>query len=124
MSNENWVGSSNLGRLSHKPTLILWGDRNNGFRDAERKRSEELFPPHPVRMVLDSKHFVQEEAPEQICEEVIALMRLRTGCTKDSNSSRENYEFRRIFFCRFHLREPWPARRHRLLFQWCEALRS
>jgi haloalkane dehalogenase len=64
---------SNLERLSHKPTLILWGDRDDGFRDAERNRFEQLFPNHRVRILLGSKHFVQGEAPEQICEEVIAL---------------------------------------------------
>jgi haloalkane dehalogenase len=64
---------SNLDKLSHKPTLILWGDQDKGFRDAERKRFEQLFPDHHVRILLGSKHFVQEEAPEQICDEVIAL---------------------------------------------------
>jgi haloalkane dehalogenase len=64
---------SNLDRLSLKPTLILWGDRDKGFRDGERERFEQLFPNHHVRILRGSKHFVQEEAPEQICEEVIAL---------------------------------------------------
>jgi haloalkane dehalogenase len=64
---------SNLGRLSHKPTLILWGDRDKGFQDGERKRFEKLFPIHRVRILRGSRHFVQEDAPEQICEEVIAL---------------------------------------------------
>ncbi len=61
---------SNLGRLSQKPTLILWGDRDTAFRDAQRERFEILFPNHRTRILKGAKHFVQEEAPDQICEEL------------------------------------------------------
>lgn len=64
---------SNLSRLSHKPTLILWGDRDNAFRDAQREQFERLFPNHRTRILKGAKHFVQEEAPEQICEEVFTF---------------------------------------------------
>ncbi len=64
---------SNLGRLSHKPTLILWGDRDTAFRDAQRERFETFFPNHRTRILKGAKHFVQEEAPDQICEELIAF---------------------------------------------------
>ncbi len=64
---------SNLGRLSHKPALILWGDRDTAFRDAQRERFERLFPNHRTRILKGAKHFVQEEAPDQICEELIAF---------------------------------------------------
>jgi haloalkane dehalogenase len=33
---------SNLSRLSQKPSLILWGDRDTAFRDAQRERFEQL----------------------------------------------------------------------------------
>jgi haloalkane dehalogenase len=64
---------SGLGRLSHKPTLILWGDRDNAFRDRERERFEMLFPNHRTRILKGAKHFVQEEAPKEICDELIAF---------------------------------------------------
>ncbi len=63
----------NLGKLSHKSTLILWGDRDTAFRDSERTRFERLFPDHRTRILKGAKHFVQEDAPEQICEELIAF---------------------------------------------------
>ncbi len=64
---------SNLSRLSHKPTLILWGDRDTAFREAQRERFELLFPNHRTRILKGAKHFVQEEASDQICEELIAF---------------------------------------------------
>ena len=64
---------SNLGRLSQKPTLILWGDRDTAFREAQRERFEMLFPNHRTRILKGAKHFVQEEAPEQICEELFTF---------------------------------------------------
>ncbi len=68
---------SNLGRLSQKPTLILWGDRDNAFRDTERDRFERLFPNHRTCILKGAKHFVQEEAPDQICEELIDFYKQR-----------------------------------------------
>jgi haloalkane dehalogenase len=70
---------SNLGRLKHKPTLILWGDRDTAFRDPQREQFERLFPDHRTRILRGAKHFVQEDAPEQICEELIAFYDQRWG---------------------------------------------
>jgi len=64
---------SNLAKLSDKPTLILWGDRDNAFRENERERFERLFPDHRTRILKGAKHFVQEEAPDQICRELVAF---------------------------------------------------
>jgi haloalkane dehalogenase len=64
---------ANLGRLSQKPALILWGDRDTGFRDGERARFERIFSHHRMRILRGAKHFVQEDAPDQICDEVIAF---------------------------------------------------
>jgi len=78
---------SNLGRLRQKPTLILWGDRDTAFRNAKRERFEQLFPNHRTRVLKDAKHFIQEEAPEQICEEVIAFYDERPCGEKIHNNS-------------------------------------
>ncbi len=64
---------SNLGRLSQKPTLILWGDRDTAFRSAQREQFERFFPNHRTRILEGAKHFVQEEAPDQICEELFTF---------------------------------------------------
>lgn len=61
---------SNLGKLKQKPTLILWGDHDTAFREAQRKRFEQLFLNCHTRILKGAKHFIQEEAPEQICEEI------------------------------------------------------
>jgi haloalkane dehalogenase len=55
---------SNLGSLSQKPTLILWGDRDNAFRDTERERFE-CSSNHRTRILKDA-NTVQEEAPEHL----------------------------------------------------------
>ncbi|HLO32800.1 MAG TPA: alpha/beta fold hydrolase [Anaerolineales bacterium] len=64
---------ANLGRLSQKPTLILWGDQDLAFRETERERFQLLFPNHHTRILKGAKHFIQEDAPEQICEELSAF---------------------------------------------------
>ena len=64
---------ANLVRLSQKPALIPWGDRDTAFRDSERARFERLFPDHCTRIRKGAKHFVQEDAPEQICEELFTF---------------------------------------------------
>jgi hypothetical protein len=61
-----------LPRLSPKPALILWEDQDRGFK-LPRERFERLFPSHHTRILHGAKHFVPEEAPEQICEEVISF---------------------------------------------------
>ncbi len=87
---------SNLGRLRHKPTLFLWGDRDSAFRDAERERFELIFPNHRTCTLKGAKHFVQEEAPERICQEVIAFYDQRSlgetggGQTDRLRESRQN----------------------------------
>ncbi len=59
-----------LAALRQTPTLILWGDRDRAFRAPQRERFEQLFPNHRTRILKGAKHFVQEDAPEQICAEV------------------------------------------------------
>ncbi len=64
---------SNLVRVRHKSTLIVWGDRDTAFKDTERARFEQLFTNHHTRILKGAKHFVQENAPEQICQEVLTF---------------------------------------------------
>lgn len=63
----------NLKRLSNKNVLILWGDKDTGFREPERKRFEEIFPQHHTVVLHGAKHMIQEEAPEEICQAILSF---------------------------------------------------
>jgi len=60
-----------LGRLRDRPVLLLWGDRDTGFAHAERYRFERHFPGSTTRVLAGAKHFIQEDAPDQIAAEVL-----------------------------------------------------
>lgn len=55
-----------LERLSGKPALILWGDRDIAFRDIERERFEGLFTDHRIVVLEGAGHFIQEDAAAEI----------------------------------------------------------
>jgi len=59
-----------LARLRDKPVLILWGDKDPGFREGERQRFESEFPGAAVHILPGAKHFVQEDAPAEICQAI------------------------------------------------------
>lgn len=62
-----------LERLRDKPVLLVWGEADPGFQESERKRFERHFPnSHTVGLPV-AKHFIQENAPEQICREILAF---------------------------------------------------
>jgi len=63
---------ANLARLRDKPALILWGDRDTAFKESERRRFEGIFTNHHTRVLKGARHFVQEDAPDQICDEIEA----------------------------------------------------
>ena len=53
-----------LPRLAHLPALILWGDADVAFREAERARWRELLPRHTDVTLAGAGHFPQSDAPE------------------------------------------------------------
>ncbi len=55
-----------LSRLSVKPALIVWGDRDPAFRLAQLRRWEEIFPNHRTRVLHGASHYIQEDAPADI----------------------------------------------------------
>lgn len=55
-----------LARLREKPALIVWGEADGAFRKAERLRLIACFPNHHVRLLPTAKHFIQENAPDEI----------------------------------------------------------
>jgi haloalkane dehalogenase len=60
----------NLPKLADRPVLIVWGMKDFAFRDTERKRFERAFPRHKTVMLANASHFLQEDAGEQIVEEI------------------------------------------------------
>lgn len=60
----------NLPRLRHLPALIVWGQRDWGLTKTERRRFEQAFPDHRTVLLPDAKHFVQEDAPEEIASAI------------------------------------------------------
>ncbi|BBX43438.1 alpha/beta fold hydrolase [Mycobacterium simiae] len=61
---------SGLAKLAEKPTLLLWGSADTGFKDSERTRFEAAFPRHHTRILDGAKHFIQECDPQAISEEI------------------------------------------------------
>lgn len=56
--------------LSDKPALIVWGTQDFAFKTPERERFETLFPNHKTVLLETASHFIQEDAAEEITEEI------------------------------------------------------
>ncbi|MFN2425481.1 MAG: alpha/beta fold hydrolase [Candidatus Binatia bacterium] len=63
-----------LQKLAHLPALILWGDLDFAFRAQERERLERLLPNYETVILHGAGHFVQEDAPQEIADNVAALL--------------------------------------------------
>jgi haloalkane dehalogenase len=59
-----------LAALAAKPALILWGDRDDAFREQERQRFETVFPNHRTVILRGAGHYIQEDAPAEIAEAI------------------------------------------------------
>jgi haloalkane dehalogenase len=55
-----------LGRVAGKPALIVWGDKDQGFREPQRLRWEHTFPNHRTEILRGASHYIQEDAPDEI----------------------------------------------------------
>ncbi len=65
---------SGLPRLAGKPALIVWGNKDLAFRKRELERWKALFPAARTRILDGANHFIQEDAPEDIVEEIAAFV--------------------------------------------------
>jgi haloalkane dehalogenase len=54
-----------LPSLASLPTLIVWGDADVAFGNAELRRWEQIFTDHRTVIVEGAGHFVQSDAPER-----------------------------------------------------------
>lgn len=59
---------SGLSRISHLPTLITWGDCDPAFRRKERSHFQKVFPNHKIHVLKGAGHYIQEDAPKEICD--------------------------------------------------------
>jgi haloalkane dehalogenase len=55
-----------LGRVADKAALIVWGEKDLGFRERHRMRWERTFPNHRTEILRGAAHYIQENAPEEI----------------------------------------------------------
>ena len=60
-----------LSVLKDKPALIVWGEADGAFRTPDRLRLMEHFPSHRVCLLAGAKHFIQENAPDEICAAIL-----------------------------------------------------
>ena len=59
-------------RLGDKPVLLVWGMKDIAFRPKTHlPRMRESFPNHVIRELPQAKHFIQEDAPDDIAEAII-----------------------------------------------------
>lgn len=61
-----------LSTLKDKPALVVWGEADGAFRTPDRLRLLKHFPNHTVHLLPRAKHFIQENAPDEICAAILA----------------------------------------------------
>jgi len=63
-----------LAKLTDRPALIVWPTKDVAFRDAERKRWEELFADHRTVPLEGAGHYIQEDAADEIVAAIRAWL--------------------------------------------------
>jgi haloalkane dehalogenase len=58
--------------LRDRPALITWPTKDVAFREAERRRWQEIFPQHEIVLLEGAGHYMQEDAPAEIVAAVRA----------------------------------------------------
>ncbi len=57
--------------LASKPALLVWGMKDMAFRPKVLARMKGVFPDHVVVELPKAKHYIQEDAPEEIGTAII-----------------------------------------------------
>jgi haloalkane dehalogenase len=55
-----------LARVADKPALIVWGEKDPGFKKPHRLQWERTFPNHRTHILRGASHYIQEDAPHEI----------------------------------------------------------
>lgn len=63
--------ADHLTTLEQLPTLIVWADADIAFGDKELRRWEATLPNHTTVVLPGVGHFLQSDAPEQLCEAIV-----------------------------------------------------
>jgi haloalkane dehalogenase len=58
-------------KLGSKPTLIIWGMKGPGFRPKLIPRMRQAFSDPLVVELAGAKHYIQEDAPEEIADAIL-----------------------------------------------------
>ena len=60
-------------KLGAKPALLVWGMRDFAFRPGPSlPRMRAAFPDHVLVELPEAKHFIQEDAPDEVAAAIIA----------------------------------------------------
>lgn len=59
-----------INTLSDRPALLVWGMRDFAFQQPELSRFESIFKNHQTVLLKNAGHFIQEDAPEEICDAI------------------------------------------------------
>ena len=75
LASAEYLGEVEAGLLALKdrPALIVWGEADGAFGASDRLRLQEHFPNHRVCLLAGAKHFIQENAPDEICAAVMTF---------------------------------------------------
>jgi haloalkane dehalogenase len=57
-------------KLGPKPALFIWGMKDLGFRPSLMSRMGGALPDHMAVVLPDAKHYIQEDAPEEIADAI------------------------------------------------------
>jgi pimeloyl-ACP methyl ester carboxylesterase len=66
---------SGLTNIAGLPTLIVWGVADGVYPPRDRERFEKIFPNHTTVLLREAKHYIQEDAPEEICAAIRNFLR-------------------------------------------------
>jgi haloalkane dehalogenase len=76
IGSSDWLASlwERRDRIADKRATLVWGQKDIAFRTKELARWRELFPEARVVTLDDVGHFVSEEAPEVLVDELTRLL--------------------------------------------------
>ena len=73
LASKEWLGDLEgqvKANLASKPALLVWGMKDLAFRPRFLARMRREFPDHVVVELPRAKHFIQEDAPDEIVEAI------------------------------------------------------
>jgi haloalkane dehalogenase len=62
-------------RIAPRPTLIVWPTNDQAFREPELRRWQSLLPDHQTVMLEGARHYIGEDAPDEIVAAVLGWSR-------------------------------------------------